>query len=398
LADTPRHKINVAFFLYSMTGGGAERVVSILAEKLITQFNIHLVLFNGPIDYFLPEGVNLHLLRRESKWRLLRLLTIPLVLWRYQQFCKDNQIHLSVSFDNLANYTNAGLSFFSGWEGSLILSERNPPFLRYGSGWSKRLLHGLLIRYLYPRADLLIACSKGVELDLRKHVPQLPKLLTIYNPLPLEKMPVSAPPISQKASNTFVFIHVGSFRSQKNHDLLLRAFAASALPDTELWLIGKGPLEAGIRQLAIDLGVGGSVRFPGFQADPYAWMQQADCLVLSSHYEGFPNVLLEALAASLPIIAVDCLAGPREILAPATDFRTQLKQGMELAEHGILTPEGGLEALAKAMQTMIARKDLQNSYREKARRRAADFHSEKIAAAYAACFQGALSEPLISPG
>lgn len=367
-----------------MIGGGAERVVSILSEDLSGDFNIHLVLINGPVEYALSPQISVRFLRREPRWRLFRLLTLPLAYWRYRRFCQAHRIQISVSFDNLANYMNAALSWCRKWRGRIVLSERNPPSVQFSGSGLWRSIHCFLIRWLYPKHHALIPCSQGVGLDLQRHYGlSSERFSIIYNPLRVSGILKSAGENPDLRTGAFVFIHVGSFREQKNHHLLLTAFQQADLPDTELWLIGKGPLEDRIRQLAADLGILHKVRFLGFQANPYSFMARADCCVCTSHYEGFPNALLEALVCSLPIISVDCRYGPREILAPGTHYATALAQGIEIAEYGILTPVGDAEALVAAMRLIYAENELRLRFKKTALKRAHDFDHLKISGEYA---------------
>lgn len=384
MSNFAENKVNVAFLVYSMIGAGAERVVSILLEDLSEAFHIHLVLFNGPVEYAIPSNVQVHVLRREPRIRIIRLLTLPLVYFRYRRYCKNRQIAISLSFDNLANYVNAGLGFSGTWRGRIILSERNPPSVQFSNKRLFQFIHHFLIRNLYPKHHALIPCSKGVGLDLQQCF-QLPVeyFYPIYNPLPVDKILELGNQPSDIPTDAFVFIHVGSFREQKNHVLLLHAFKQLNLPDTELWLIGKGPLQEQIRLLAEDMGIGHKVRFLGFQSNPYKYLRRAHCYVCASNYEGFPNVLLEAIACSLPVVSVDCKFGPREILAPSTDFRTQITEGIEIAAHGILTPVGRIENLTLAMLTLYADSELQLRFKRLALKRAREFDHVKISNEYA---------------
>ena len=120
----------------------------------------------------------------------------------------------------------------------------------------------------------------------------------------------------------------------------------------------------------------------GKKENPFAYISKADCFVFASNHEGFPNVLVEALACGLPIISTDCQSGPREILAPDRDVNFQLKEEIELAEYGILTPIKNLDKLQEAMNLMINNESLRKKYQDKAKQRANDFRIDKIIKQY----------------
>ena len=125
------------------------------------------------------------------------------------------------------------------------------------------------------------------------------------------------------------------FKHQKNHALLLRAFALLERPDARLMLLGNGELEPDLRRLAAELGIADRVIFAGFHPDPTPFYRTADLFVLSSDYEGFGNVIVEALACGTPVVSTDCPSGPAEILADG--------------EFGALVPVGDAQALARAI-------------------------------------------------
>jgi glycosyltransferase involved in cell wall biosynthesis len=126
----------------------------------------------------------------------------------------------------------------------------------------------------------------------------------------------------------------------KDHRTLIAAFAKlRARRSARLVIFGYGPLEAELRAYAEELGVSGSVLMPGYVNDPAACYAVADLFVLSSTTEGFGNVLIEAMAAGVPVVSTDAPHGPREILADG--------------RYGPLVPVGDAEALASAMERTL---------------------------------------------
>ena len=137
--------------------------------------------------------------------------------------------------------------------------------------------------------------------------------------------------------------------------------------DAYLYIIGDGKLRAKLEQKISKLGLKNKVYLLGRQLNPYKYISKADCFLFTSDYEGFPNVLLEALACGLPIISTDCPSGPREILAP---YREN--------EYGVLVPVNDKDALICSMKEMMTNHNLREKYREKAQKRADDFDKGRI--------------------
>jgi glycosyltransferase involved in cell wall biosynthesis len=131
----------------------------------------------------------------------------------------------------------------------------------------------------------------------------------------------------------------GRFKPVKGFAGLIRAFekVAQFHPDIHLIVLGDGPLKQELQDLAEALGLKDRVLFPGFVSNIAPWLARAKVFVLSSQSEGFPNVLLEAMALKTAVVSVDCTAGPREILSPDTGFTRKTDQ-IEWAPFGVLTP------------------------------------------------------------
>jgi glycosyltransferase involved in cell wall biosynthesis len=165
------------------------------------------------------------------------------------------------------------------------------------------------------------------------------------------------------------FLAVGRLSSQKNVPLLLRAFAKIARPDDRLTILGEGPDRGAIEKLARTLGIADQIELPGFVSDTRAWFADSDAFVLSSDYEGVPAVIIEALAAGLPIVATDCSVSMAELLGNGA--------------FGILVPVGDAAALASAMNAVLDHPVNRAQQREYAR----SFTIERAASAYRDLFK-----------
>jgi glycosyltransferase involved in cell wall biosynthesis len=146
------------------------------------------------------------------------------------------------------------------------------------------------------------------------------KVVTIRNPVnvaSISRLSETDNPFEEAGAGAKHIVAVGRLEHQKGFDILIDAFALflSRHPESLLYLAGEGTLRTALQEQAEKLGIADRVRFIGYQDNPYPLMRYADLFVLASRFEGFPNVLLEALACKAKVVAADCPNGPREILS-----------------------------------------------------------------------------------
>ncbi len=184
------------------------------------------------------------------------------------------------------------------------------------------LLWASAYRRFYPRLDQVICQSQAMKDDLVTGF-GLPagRAVVIHNPLDIARIQAAArsgplPDFGQRGldNGLIELVAVGRLSPEKGFDLLIDAVALGGDPRIHVSILGEGPEEQALRQRAADRGIAGQVHFRGFQRNPYRYMAAAAALVLSSRYEGFPNVVLEALACGTPVIASPAPGGTREIL------------------------------------------------------------------------------------
>jgi glycosyltransferase involved in cell wall biosynthesis len=196
-------------------------------------------------------------------------------------------------------------------------------------------------RFLYPSADAVVAPSRGVAGSLLQLSPiPIQKVHVIYNP-------VVSPELYEKADAPVehpwfqphqppVVLAAGRLVALKGYDTLLRAFArVRQETPVRLVILGEGPERPNLERLAAELGVAADVDMPGFDPNPFRYMKRAGVFVLSSRYEGLPNVLIQALACGCPVVSTDCPSGPSEIL--------------DGGRYGALVPVDDVEAMAGAI-------------------------------------------------
>ena len=359
----------LSLFIYSLAGGGAERVVSLLLQELPREFNLTLVLMNTTLEYPVPENIEVKYLEKSkaSENGIFKLLKIPFLAYRYKQLCQKERIDISLSFMNRPNYINV-IAKLLGMKSKVIISERAMPSLQYGYKNAQSFINKTLIGCLYPRAESIIANSQGNARDLNVNFNiSKEQIEVVYNPIDIQSVEMAGEETTEVSFSRFTFVTVGRLDRGKNHKMLIDAFKALDTTNAQLLIIGDGPLKDDLLKQIDRLNLNEKVFLLGKQTNPYKFLDKSDCFVFGSNHEGFPNVILEALASGLPVVSTDCQSGPREILAPNMDN-----------EFGLLVPINDVDQMSRAMQRIMQGQDLSNQYKKKARIRARDFDKEKI--------------------
>ncbi len=365
-------KKKIAILVNDLDSGGAERVVSVLLDMLHSRYEITLFMMHNIIFYNIPKDIKVVIVGN-SKLKdsgVIKLLKLPFIAWRYRKLNRESSI--SLSFLSRANYINIFAKLF-GMKGKIIVSERSMPSLQY-RGSIQGHINRVLIRLLYNRADIVFANSKGNALDLIENF-NIKNVKVIYNIFNIDRIINLSKRYAILDSSRFNFITIGRLDDGKNHKLLIDAIREI---DANLYIIGDGVLRDSLVEHIINLGLEEKVFMLGKEKNPYKYLSKANSFVFASNREGFPNVLVEALACGLPIISTDCKSGPREILAPDTNETLQLDSKIEIARYGILTPINSIENMREAMRLIINSKKLRDEYKKKAIKRAMEFDKSRV--------------------
>jgi glycosyltransferase involved in cell wall biosynthesis len=226
------------------------------------------------------------------------------------------------------------------------------------------------MRLSYRFSNGLIAVSEGVKQDMCSLSGMKPsKIRVIYNPaakgIEIDDSLRVDPAGLWKGHTGFKILSVGTLKTQKDHETLLRALALlPAALDVRLVILGEGPLREDLTRLAEEIGVTDRVSMPGFVLDPYPWFSSADLFVLSSRWEGFGNVIVEALECGTPVVSTDCVSGPSEIL--------------DNGRYGELVPVQDPVRLARAIEVSLIKKHDRLTLRHRAK----EFSVENISKKY----------------
>lgn len=357
-------------------------MVSLLMEHLRSDFEIHLALYTNIIDYNIPPEIKILDLKQPlQEKKLIRFLKMPYQSYKVYKYCKEHNIKISVAFLYRPCYINALMKSLWGYKGKVIMCERtHQTTMQQSHSVIYRMFSKFMVMFSYKRADLVLANSYAMQTDLIENFKIKTPVKVIYNPIDLgfirDHICEEPPFVFDK--DTFYFINVGGFRKEKNHMLLLQAFFIIKNLPCKLLIVGGGIMEDDLRQKVTDFGIGNKVVFCGWDNNPFKYVSRSNCFVLSSDVEGFPNVLIEALACGKPVISTDCSSGPRELLAPATDLHHRAINNYEIGEYGILTPVNDVIALAAAMRKMYEDAALRKQFEAKAKARAQQFDVDEI--------------------
>lgn len=310
--NTETSKRRVLFLIPSLRGGGAERVIVTLLKHLDSsgfQLTIAVVDFRKAAfrDDIPPDVELIDLGVARVRYALPKIAAL---IWKRRPDVVFSTLgHLNLALAMIRPLLPNGVRYVAR-ETSIVSFTLQT--YRLPAVWRA------LYRRFYKRHDLVVCQSRYMENDLVEQFgyPRT-KSVVINNPLDTERIrKLAAAPIDQSIphSGRINLVAAGRMTDEKGFDLLIEAIARLADPTICLFILGEGPLLGDLKRLVVARGVADQVEFVGFQPNPYAWLARADAFVLSSRYDGFPNVVLEALACGTPVVATPAPGGIREIL------------------------------------------------------------------------------------
>lgn len=359
------HLSPISFFVPALNGGGAQKVVVNLANAVydLTERPIHVVLVRA-------EGEFLEELRPEVDVIDLRRHRTSRAIPAFARYLRQTRPAVLCSSLNYANICASIAWQLAGRPCRLVLREDNVavPTPATLLEFATDSIMAALMRVLYPRADTVVAISKDVFDDLvGRGISKAHKMQLIGNPIDVKASHENFSRTAQVPGtlNGAYICAIGRLTRQKGFDVLLRAFAQIQDRGVHLVILGEGPLRAELEAQAEYLGISDRLCMPGFSLHPERVLCGSSLFVLSSRWEGFGNVLVEALAAGVPIVSTHCPGAPRDLLQDG--------------DLGHLVPTEDPDALAHAM---IEALHAPRGTRESRQSRARDFAAPKIAEQY----------------
>ena len=386
----------LGLFISTLSYGGAERVVSELIQEISKNTETHLILGKNKINYEIDKEVHVLSTNNEDK-KIRPFLNSIIKLIKIKQ---QMGITHSISFLEKPNLLN-------------VLSQRNEKTIisirssKSNFEDSFGYIGKLILKFVYSRANRIVAVSKCIQDEIIKKYKIKPdKINVIYNPVNVEKISALANESLDEYAPLFylpVLINVGRLSEAKNQKSVLRVFSEikSCQSNLKLVLIGDGELrdqlltdveELGLSSYDVWAGQKFSVKydvyFLGFQKNPFRFIARSKLFILSSLWEGFPNVLIEAMACGVPVVSADCTSGPREIVAPDSNWTDKVSE-LEYLQYGLLLPDSKsldikekellVHEWAMSISKIINDEEILKFYSEKSKQRANDFSVTSIA-------------------
>ncbi|SDI42131.1 glycosyltransferase [Natribacillus halophilus] len=359
----------ILFFLFSLSGGGAERtVINIINNLDKEKFEVLLILGTDQNNDYID------LLDKDIKIKFLNCSKLRFCATKLSKYIRVEKPDLLFSTINGNNIVLLIAKILSFRKVPAIIREAN----NRTQSRSVTRVNKTLTRVLYNRySERIISLSNGVKFDLvRNFRVKESKIEVIYNPVEFDKIQeLSMDKVKdfRKNGEEKLLIAVGRLVEQKDFKTLLKAFSTiSQQINSRLIILGKGPKEEELKKQSNDLGIGEKVVFLGFKNNPYKYMRLADAFVLSSKWEGFGHVIVEAMATGTSVISTDCESGPREIILED--------------KYGILVPVGDDRQLSIETIRLLKDDKTKENMIAQSYKRAQDFNVKKIIKEYEKAF------------
>lgn len=343
--------MNIFLVIPTIKQGGAERVISELANEFsrYSDLTVHLVLLANADDFYqLDERITVHRLGFKNTGHIGKLKSEVIVFLKMRTLLKRHNPTVVLSFMDKYNVFTILASRFLNIQ--VFVSDRSNPKLKLSS--SMYILKKITYRYSTgiiaqtSLAKYTIAAFTG-----HKNVRVIPNPVKEINTFP-----------EIKREN--IIINVGRLVPEKGQEYLIKAFSMLGNKDWKLVILGDGPLHNKLKSQILDLGLDGKVIMPGAVKNIDEWLAKSSIFVLSSVSEGFPNALVEAMAAGLPCVSFDCDAGPRDIIINGVN--------------GFLVEKENINELVDKLNTLITDTELASKLAKNASLVREQYHIQSI--------------------
>jgi glycosyltransferase involved in cell wall biosynthesis len=355
-------KQKVLLIVPTLAGGGAERVFLTLAQELSKfDYIVELLVLSG-------EGPLRADISPDISFVDLKATRARFALWRTFQHCrrtKPDIVMTTLQATTVFYFVQFLLRHRPFW----IARLENPFSLTYAAlPWGIRSF----FKFAVARANVVIALTLGMANDLHNCIPSLKteQVRVIANPIDIEKVKRQGEAsVSEQIESPAVFM-CGRLTKQKGYLDALAAFCLllKTVPEVHLYIIGEGPDRAMIEQKIQTLGLQNQVKLLGWQTNPHAYLRRADIFLMTSRWEGFGNVIVEAMALGVPVVVTDCPQGPRDILGSG--------------RYGKLVPVGVASLASEAMAELLLSQSLYDHLSTVGKERASQYATSWIMQEY----------------
>ena len=380
--------LRIVWTIPSLTGGGAEKVLADLASRCAEQGAVTTIITldraasaDAATDHpatGIPWPVHPAVRVRGLGLQADSVGLIAAVRNNLQRVdalrtaLQSEQPHLVVSFLDQMNCLTLLASLGERWP--VVISERvHPQFHPLGRVWRllRRLIYPTCTRLVVQTESIRQYCQRYVRADQLRVIPNGISLPVPSAPLTAEEEqpdePSRGPVVPEPHLHPVRMVAVGRLSAQKGFDRLLAALAMISQQGQQHWsldLYGDGPECSQLEQQIRDLGLQDRVQLKGWCPQPFRTEPRYHLLVMTSRYEGFPNVILEAFAHETPVIAFDCPGGPRDLITPGSN--------------GELIPEGDVAGLATAVKAALQNPERLSIQGAQAQRTAANYDADRV--------------------
>ncbi|MGM0607778.1 MAG: glycosyltransferase [Candidatus Muiribacteriota bacterium] len=357
-------KKNILFIIPTLNGGGSERIVSYLLKYLDrNKFSLSIALFE-------KEGVYLKYIPKDVKiFNLKKKLKLDVIKYMYKLNLKvipEINPDIIISFLDHTNILTIISKLFHFNNFKVIVSQRH----NINKNFKANYLIYNLVKMFYPFADIITCLSSGIVADLKKLNIPAKKLKILHNGVNTNLIKAN---LKNKIDfKTPTIISCGRLTKVKNFPLLLNAFKLVLKnKKCQLIILGKGPDEKVLKEYTHKLKIQKQVNFLGFKENPFKFLNAADIFVLSSEYEGFGNVILEAMTCKTPVISTKT-SGAKDIII--NDF------------NGIILQKNTASELAKKINYLLENKKVGEKLIQNSQKTLKQFSLQKMIKNYESLF------------